>query len=711
MSVGNSEGDSHSSHSPLGSSGPSSAADAAESQAFALNHPTGLLRGLEKIFLYLDRILARVVPEALNPLQHSGAIAVVTFLVAAVTGIVLLVWYRPSVHLAYTSVEAMSAAPFTAGLVRSLHRYSSDACVFFGTVHAIRLFLERRFGGARWLAWITGMLMVGILWFTGWTGYWLVWDVRAQMIALGTAGLVDVLPIFVDPLERSFLTDEGINSLLFFVVFFFHMLVPLAMGVVMWLHITRLSRPRFLTNKPLTYWVMGSLLLLCIAYPATSAAPARMTAIPQDLSIDWWYLLPLTLTARLSGGSLWAIILAAGAVLFSIPWWLAGKRQEPADVVASRCNECLRCYRDCPFGAIEMVARTDGSTKYRTVAQVQTSKCVSCGVCTGSCDTAAIATEAFGSVEQRRRIEAWLKAAEAAGEAVNLAFTCAQSAGAGLNIDPDTGRCEELPGYRVLEVPCAGWVHPLMIERAFRHGAAGVLLAACGPGECLSREGAEWARLRIEGSREPIFRTEKVDGRELHFVELDRTRTPELVREAQSVGSGSEGQRALPRSPALSIAAAIFLAVVSAAVVGRVSDLGYVAPAIEGSELVVSFKHPGAVSQDCPQLSQEELDKLPAHMRKQPACERRRADVRLLVEVDGVETLRSRFEPTGLWKDGSSVAVERIPLEVGEHTISVAIGDSAEPDEWKFRDSRTLVFSTDAKRVVIFDRLAGFGWH
>ena len=47
----------------------------------------------------------------------------------------------------------------------------------------------------------------------------------------------------------------------------------------------------------------------------------------------------------------------------------------------------------------------------------------------------------------------------------------------------------------------------------------------------------------------------------------------------------------------------------------------------------------------------------------------------------------------------------------GEHTISVAIGDSAEPDEWKFRDSRTLVFSTDAKRVVIFDRLAGFGWH
>ena len=143
---------------------PLSGAGAAPPDLQAAEPPEGILRALEKIFLHLDRAIGRVVPDTLNPLQHTGAIAVVSFLIATVTGILLLVWYRPSVNLAYASVEAMAAQPYTAGLLRSLHRYSSDATVFFALVHAIRFFLERRFGGARWLAWGTGVVMMAILW-------------------------------------------------------------------------------------------------------------------------------------------------------------------------------------------------------------------------------------------------------------------------------------------------------------------------------------------------------------------------------------------------------------------------------------------------------------------------------------------------------------------------------------------------------------------
>ncbi|MEE8385132.1 MAG: hypothetical protein V3S01_04380, partial [Dehalococcoidia bacterium] len=98
--------------------------------------PKGVLRGLERIFLLLDRALRAVLPDSLNPLLHPGAIAVLCIFVATVTGIVLLIWYRPSVALAWNSVDAMSMAPFTAGVLRSLHRYSSDAALMFGTIHA-----------------------------------------------------------------------------------------------------------------------------------------------------------------------------------------------------------------------------------------------------------------------------------------------------------------------------------------------------------------------------------------------------------------------------------------------------------------------------------------------------------------------------------------------------------------------------------------------
>ena len=135
---------------------------------------------------------------------------------------------------------------------------SDDVLATARAVEALGATVERlgpgewRVTGARWVAWVTGLALLGLLWVVGWLGYWLVWDQRAQQVALGSARLLDALPIFADPLGRSFLTDRSVNSLLFFVVFFVHMLLPLGMGVALWLHITRLSRPRFLPDRRMT---------------------------------------------------------------------------------------------------------------------------------------------------------------------------------------------------------------------------------------------------------------------------------------------------------------------------------------------------------------------------------------------------------------------------------------------------------------------------
>jgi len=673
--------------------------------------PSGILRQLDKGFIYLDRLIGQCVPESLNPMLHTGAIAVVMLFVATISGIVLLIWYKPSVHLAYESLESISQSPFGAGLIRSLHRYSSDAAVFFGVIHAMRVFFERRFDGARWLAWVTGAGMMGLLWFIGWTGYWLVWDLRAQSIAVGTATLLDVLPIFADPLGRSFVTDESVNSLLFFVVFFIHMIIPLAMAIVMWLHIARLARARYLTSRAMTLWVMGLLLLICVAYPATSEAPARMTSIPSGVTMDWWFLFPIPLIDRLSAGAVWGLTIVGTAASLSIPWWLAGKRKPPASVVASRCNECKKCYTDCPYEAIEMIQRTDGNGRYLTQASVIESKCVACGICAGSCDTMGIGLDWFSSMEQRRLIGTWMKQAQDERESVCVAFVCAESAGAGLEVDPVSGLCAELPGYRVLRVPCAGWVQPLMIERAIRQGARGVLIATCPTERCSYREGARWEHMRIEGVREPALRTDKLEAGQVQLVALDRTRRAELARAAARfrVGEQALATRSGPR--ALGAAAAAVLLIACAAALSFVSDLAYAPPVSGGSEFVVSLNHPGLASEHCRDLSEEELASTPVHMRKPHVCERKRPAVRLRVVIDGATALEASIRPSGIWSDGNSAGVERVPVAPGEHRVNVAIGETADPDEWTFGEERTITFSNEARRVVVFDRVAGFTWH
>ncbi|MCP5060567.1 MAG: hydrogenase iron-sulfur subunit [bacterium] len=673
-------------------------------------HGEWLLRVPERTFLYIDRLLTRLLPEPLNPMMQTGAVAITSLIIATVTGIILLIWYRPSVHFAYESVAAMTNSPFTAGLVRSLHRYSSDAAMFFGIVHALRVFVERRFTGPRWLAWVTGNLSMGVLWFVGWSGYWLVWDERAHRVAVGTARVLDVVPIFTDPLGRSFLADGSVNSLLFFVVFFVHMLLPLAAFLLLWIHLTRLSRPRFLTRTPLTLWTVGSLVLLSIVLPAENAAEAQMTAISQAFSMDWWYLLPLVLTDRLDGGALWAGLLVGGSVLMAVPWLLSAGGRRPAEVNGPKCNACKQCYEDCPYEAISMIPRQDEAMRFPIQAHVDPALCTGCGVCAGSCDSVAIGLDYLAVADQRKQLEAWVNEARDAGEVPFVALVCAESAAGILEVDDATGRCDQLPGFHVLRLPCAAWTHMLTVERLLRRGAEGVVIAGCAPGDCRSREGDEWLTARLEGSRSPSLRVDKVDPDRILVLALNRTRGKAFLSAARAFQESGTRREEVRPGGAVAGATALALGLVLALTLGVASDLGYAPPPTEASELVVTLKQPGMVSEDCHEFTPEELAELPIHMRREKKCERRRAPVRLRVTVDGKPMEATSHPPTGIWGDGSSVAVEVIPMSLGEHRVRVEIGNSLDLAEWQHATEETLVFSDDARRVVTFDRITGFAW-
>jgi hypothetical protein len=98
-------------------------------------------------------------------------------------------------------------------------------------------------------------------------------------------------------------------------------------------------------------------------------------------------------------------------------------------------------------------------------------------------------------------------------------------------------------------------------------------------------------------------------------------------------------------------------------------------------------------------------------MRRARICDRARADVRLRVTLDGERVVDAAYPPGGVWSDGNSVAIATIPVGTGEHHVKVEIGDSASADEWAHVTEETLAFSEEARRVITFDRLAGFVSH
>ncbi len=667
-----------------------------------------LLTQLDMQFTRLNRWVKAVVPDALNPFTQMGAVADTMFIVAIISGILLLFWYKASVFQAYDSLEAMRHN-WPAQLVRSIHRYSSDGCLLFVILHALQILGARKFGGVRWLAWVSGVALVWLLWVDGWTGYWLVWDVSAQQVALGTAKWLDVLPIFADPLSRSFLTDDSVNSLFFFVVFFIHMLLPLVMGVALWIHIMRLNDSHFLTNRKLTGILLTALVMVSLLFPALSAEQAAMQIAPQSFKMDWFYLLPLIVTDRLHGGGLWLVTVIFTVAFFSVPWAMARQRSAPAKVNPERCHGCTQCFQDCPFNAITMRPR-DG--KHPVVSYIDPDKCVGCGVCVGSCDPWAIEFDALRQMDVRKWIRQRLKIETA--DPRHVAFVCADSAGADLQLNA-AGECAELTGYRIVPVPCVSWLFAPMIAQVLRAGVPGVMVVGCGPNE-ICRKGNRWTAERLAGTREPYLLMtpsaaadhdeSDLVGR-IRYIRYDRSQKAEFIADAQDFRAGKV---TAPKVSARRWANVVVIFLILAGAIITLSRMPYRPPQLETAELVISFKHPGQLVEQVTASAADQQNILP-HMRGGASKKRLRTAVRLQVFVDGAEKVNQTLAPRGLFSDGASIAIEKIPLLEGRHLVKVRVGDSANPDEWQFSDSRELDFKIATRRVVLFSKSAGFKWY
>jgi len=661
-------------------------------------------RGLAAGDSFVQRIengLTRALTAAWNPLLQTGAIANVSLLLAVLSGCLILFWYVPSVHQAHSSLAEMARSPWTAGLLRSVHRYSSDACMLFVLIHAVKIVLARRFTGARWFAWVTGLVGLFLLWLVGWLGYWLVWDQRAQQVALGSAKLLDVLPVFAEPFSRAFLADGLVPSLLFFVVFFAHMLLPVALGVALWLHIARLQRARFLPCRSMSVAVVIVTIAVSLLWPATSAPPAAMATVPAAFTMDWWYLAPLVVIERLPGGTLWLAALVVTAAAMSVPRWMRKGSFRAASVEISRCNSCQTCAKDCPYGAITMVPRSDGKD-LPFQAQVDPARCVGCGICSGSCDSVGIGLPWLSVVDERILYDRWLEQAPGA----RLVLACTHSAAGSWTVDSETGSCPQAPDSRVAKVPCAGWVHALTIERALRHGAREVVVVACGEGNCRYREGGGTVLERIDGRRKPSLRTDKADRARVRVLDFGAGEAKALA----ACMAESDGRVAKPGRGKQLVIAALLVAGLSV-LTYFASDATYAPPSTGESELVVSFKHPGAITGTTRMLSDAEKQALPVHMRAQQVTERRRSPVRLVVRIDGEELLRKAYPPSGLWGDGHSVAIERFCVPSGAHKVEVAIGDGADPSVFEHRQDSELAFRARERRVLVFERPEGFRWY
>lgn len=460
---------------------------------------------LKSLFDRLDAPLNRAFGGRANPLHHLGSLTIFFFWIVLVTGIWVFIFFDTSVYGAYQSVEYMTRDQwYLSGVMRSLHRYASDAAIITLGLHLLKEFAHRRFRGPRWYSWLTGVPLVWLLFPLGITGYWLVWDQLAQYVAISTAQLMDSIPLFTDSMVRNFLTDSSLSDRFFTLMAFLHLIgLPIFLVFGIWFHVMRLSKPDINPPASLMIGSTGSLVLLSLLLPATSQGPAVLSRVPAEIGLDWFYLHAYPLLELMPPGAVWLVLVSVTATLASVPWALRQKsRPAIAEVDLDNCNGCRRCADDCPFNAISMLPRSDGKP-FDLEAVVDPDACVSCGICVGACPTATPFrrhTRLSPGIDLPDRSMGSLR------EAVD-AVTARQPGGIVVFACDTAGNGPEISDAARINVPCLADVPPPFVDYAIhRRGAEGVFLLGCPNGDCHYRLGLQWTQARMRRERDPMLR-------------------------------------------------------------------------------------------------------------------------------------------------------------------------------------------------------------
>jgi len=131
-----------------------------------------------------------------------GGMTLFFFLVQVCTGIMLMLYYRPSAEGAFESVQfIMTTVPF-GWLIRSIHSWSANLMIYFAFLHLVTVFFMKAYRPPREITWITGCMLLVLGMGFGFSGYLLPWNKLAFFATKVGTDIPGTLPVVGDFIMR-----------------------------------------------------------------------------------------------------------------------------------------------------------------------------------------------------------------------------------------------------------------------------------------------------------------------------------------------------------------------------------------------------------------------------------------------------------------------------------------------------------------------------
>jgi len=161
----------------------------------------------------LTNTMLRPGPDySLNLFYWLGALMVMAFILQGITGLLMLLYYTPTVSEAYSSTLFIIKYVPLGNLLETIHLYSAYAMILLAFMHLMRGYFVSAQKKPREFMWVVGMLMGLTVMGFGLTGYLLPWTVVSKSATDVTIGMISFLPGQLGPALKFLIAGPGSDA-------------------------------------------------------------------------------------------------------------------------------------------------------------------------------------------------------------------------------------------------------------------------------------------------------------------------------------------------------------------------------------------------------------------------------------------------------------------------------------------------------------------
>ena len=197
----------------------------------------------QNVFLHLFSTKVRKRMINFSATWYLGTLTLGTFFILVVTGVLLMLYYHPSVPQAYADMKDLQFVVTSGLFLRNLHRWSAQAMVFLIFAHMFKVFYRGAYRPPREFNWVIGVVLLLVTLLLSYTGYLLPWDQLAFWAVTVGSNISSAVPLVGAKIHFLLLGGNQVNANALLRFYVLHcVILPLAAILFIAVHFWRIRK-------------------------------------------------------------------------------------------------------------------------------------------------------------------------------------------------------------------------------------------------------------------------------------------------------------------------------------------------------------------------------------------------------------------------------------------------------------------------------------